>query len=115
LENVNQMPVCSWVIRVPILVVAGDLSVVDQPREDELIRFRRIIIRNPVNIVVSANQVEFFLFLRIDNGSNRCKKKNQEDHSFHDEFLQAAGTRSSKQGWLAMYRLPRFDQAFRHT
>ena len=35
--------------------------------------------------------------------------------AFHDEFLQAAGTKSSEQGWLAMYRLPRFDQAFRHT
>src|SRR6516225_2096052 len=68
LQDVDQMPVRARIVRVPVLVITGDPSVIDQTGEYKLIGFLREVVWNPANVVVPANETEI-VFLRVQNRS----------------------------------------------
>src|SRR5206468_4177757 len=89
LDAQDQLMVCLWVIRIPILVVTRDAAVVDQPGKYELVR---VVLRldDPLDIVITPDKIQFLLGKQQTAG-DEAHGKNSGREAFHHTSCAFAG------------------------
>ena len=76
------MAIGARIVCIPVLVITGNAAVINEAGEDELVCVLRVVVRNPVDVIITAEKPEF-IFLRMHNrGGDNRPEKDQTDCDF---------------------------------
>src|SRR5262249_46058671 len=80
LNTLDQLPVAFGIVCVPVLVISEDPAVINQARENDLIRIA-LVLPDVFHIVVAAEEIHFLL------GEQSSESKNDKENSCKPETL----------------------------
>jgi len=90
-QDIDQMSVRARIVRIPVFVITGNPSVINQTGEDKLVGFLCEVVWNTADIVVAANKPEVRFFLCINNGGSDGRRDNDQA----DEDSEALKSRTA--------------------